>query len=52
MTKVPNYPGDPNDKTDDTPFDALKDKSLKAAGYEGWLEQNKLWGVYPGETFE
>ncbi len=30
---VPNYPGDPNDKTDDTPFDALKDKSLKAAGY-------------------
>ncbi len=33
MTKVPNYQGDPNDKTDDTPFDALKDKSLKAAGY-------------------
>lgn len=30
---IPNYSGDPADKTDDTPFDALKDKSLKAAGY-------------------
>lgn len=33
MTKVPNYAGDPGDVTDDTPFDALKEKSLKAAGY-------------------
>lgn len=30
---IPNYPGDPKDSTDDTPFDALKDKSLRAAGY-------------------
>ena len=30
---IPNYSGDPNDKTDDTPFDALKESSLKAAGY-------------------
>jgi len=29
---VTNYPGDPKDSTDDTPFDALKHKSLKAAG--------------------
>lgn len=29
---VTNYPGDPKDRTDDTPFDALKHNSLKAAG--------------------
>lgn len=31
--KTPNYSGDPNDKTDDTPFDGLREKSLKTAGY-------------------
>lgn len=30
---VTNYFGDPKDKTDDTPFDGLKRKSLNAAGY-------------------
>lgn len=29
---TPNYHGDPKDPTDDTPFDALKEKSLKTAG--------------------
>ena len=33
---VTNYFGDPKDKTDDTPFDALKANSLSAAGY-GYL---------------
>ncbi|MBO6668307.1 SH3 domain-containing protein [Parvibaculum sp.] len=25
---------------------------LEAKGYEGWVPQNALWGVYPGEEFE
>jgi SH3-like domain-containing protein len=23
---------------------------LTAGGYDGWIEQSQLWGVYPGET--
>jgi SH3-like domain-containing protein len=25
---------------------------VSAAGYDGWIEQDRLWGVYPGETFD
>ena len=25
---------------------------LKGDGFEGWMEQQRLWGVYPEETFE
>lgn len=25
---------------------------LEAKGYEGWVRQQLLWGVYPGENFE
>ena len=25
---------------------------LEAKGYEGWTQQSRLWGVYPGEDFE
>ena len=21
-------------------------------GFDGWIEQNRLWGVYPNENFE
>lgn len=25
---------------------------LSAGGYDGWLEQNQLWGAYPGESVD
>jgi SH3-like domain-containing protein len=25
---------------------------ISASGYDGWIEQERLWGVYPGETFD
>jgi SH3-like domain-containing protein len=25
---------------------------ISGDGFEGWIEQNELWGVYPGETVE
>lgn len=25
---------------------------IGASGYEGWIEQERLWGVYPDEAFE
>ncbi len=25
---------------------------VTVGGFKGWIEQAKLWGVYPGETFE
>jgi SH3-like domain-containing protein len=25
---------------------------ISVKGYDGWIEQEKLWGVYPDETFE
>jgi SH3-like domain-containing protein len=25
---------------------------ISGDGFDGWIEQNELWGVYPGETIE
>jgi SH3-like domain-containing protein len=25
---------------------------VSGKGFEGWIEQDRLWGVYPNETFE
>lgn len=25
---------------------------ISGSGFDGWIEQEKLWGVYPGETFD
>ena len=25
---------------------------ISVKGYEGWIEQERLWGVYPDEKFE
>jgi SH3-like domain-containing protein len=25
---------------------------ITAAGYDGWVEQSMLWGVYPGEAVD
>jgi hypothetical protein len=51
---IPNYPGDPKDSTDDTPFDALKDQSLKAAGYAYLLGDGALFasGMMGGRSKE
>lgn len=52
--KIPHYDGDPADKTDDTPFDALKDSSLKAAGYAYLVGDAALFasGVMSGRKGE
>lgn len=26
--------------------------NLSVGGYQGWIERNKIWGVYPDETFK
>ncbi len=25
---------------------------IQGSGFDGWVEQNRLWGVYPGEKVE
>jgi len=25
---------------------------IRGEGFEGWIEQERLWGVYPGETLQ
>ena len=25
---------------------------ISVKGYDGWIEQDRLWGVYPDEKFE
>lgn len=40
-----NYPGDPSDPSDDTPFDALKDNSLNKAGIAYLLGDASLFAA-------
>ncbi|WP_309299094.1 SH3 domain-containing protein [Methylopila turkensis] len=27
-------------------------RRVEGDGFDGWIEQNRLWGVYPGERFD